>query len=65
MKRSRLVLLIFPLVPLAVSQMKDTDKRRSATEVLERVGLKDRLLHLPQQLSGSEQERVAIARACA
>jgi len=51
------------MLPLAVSRMKDADKKRKATEVLERVGLKDRLLHLPQQLSGGEQERVAIARA--
>jgi len=51
------------MLPLAVSRMKEAEKRRSAAEVLERVGLKDRLLHLPQQLSGGEQERVAIARA--
>jgi putative ABC transport system ATP-binding protein len=31
--------------------------------MLKRVGLPDRMLHLPQQLSGGEQERVAIARA--
>jgi putative ABC transport system ATP-binding protein len=31
--------------------------------MLARVGLPDRMLHLPQQLSGGEQERVAIARA--
>jgi putative ABC transport system ATP-binding protein len=31
--------------------------------MLGRVGLPDRMLHLPQQLSGGEQERVAIARA--
>jgi len=34
-----------------------------AIEVLERVGLAHRLAHLPNQLSGGEQERVAIARA--
>ena len=32
-------------------------------ELLERVGLKDRLTHRPPQLSGGEQQRVAIARA--
>jgi putative ABC transport system ATP-binding protein len=34
-----------------------------ASELLERVGLADRLDHLPTQLSGGEQQRVAIARA--
>ena len=37
----------------------------SAREVLERVGLGDRLHHFPSQLSGGEQQRVAIARALA
>ncbi|HHY94823.1 MAG TPA: ABC transporter ATP-binding protein [Firmicutes bacterium] len=36
-----------------------------ARECLERVGLGDRLHHLPSQLSGGEQQRVAIARALA
>jgi putative ABC transport system ATP-binding protein len=36
---------------------------RRAAELLERVGLSDRLDHLPTQLSGGEQQRVAIARA--
>ena len=39
-----------------------TDERQ-ATEALRRVGLADRLEHLPAQLSGGEQQRVAIARA--
>lgn len=34
-------------------------------EVLERVGLKDRVEHFPSQMSGGEQQRVAIARAVA
>ncbi len=37
----------------------------SAREMLERVGLADRLQHFPSQLSGGEQQRVAIARALA
>jgi len=36
---------------------------KTATELLERLGLKDRLNHRPQALSGGEQQRVAIARA--
>lgn len=36
---------------------------RTAREVLELVGLKNRLGHLPSQLSGGEQQRVCIARA--
>jgi putative ABC transport system ATP-binding protein len=39
-----------------------TDEREAA-EALKRVGLGDRLTHLPAQLSGGEQQRVAIARA--
>jgi putative ABC transport system ATP-binding protein len=36
-----------------------------ATDILERVGLKERLSHYPNQLSGGEQQRCAIARAFA
>src|SRR6267142_2598524 len=39
-----------------------TDEQQAA-EALKRVGLGDRLTHLPAQLSGGEQQRVAIARA--
>src|SRR5712671_6363000 len=39
-----------------------TDERQASDE-LNRVGLGDRLTHLPAQLSGGEQQRVAIARA--
>ncbi len=40
----------------------ETDEQQ-ASEALQRVGLGDRLTHLPAQLSGGEQQRVAIARA--
>jgi putative ABC transport system ATP-binding protein len=39
------------------------DRARKATEILERLGLGDRLDHRPADLSGGEQQRVAIARA--
>lgn len=51
------------MLPLAVSKLSAGEKRQRATNMLGRVGLPDRMLHLPQQLSGGEQERVAIARA--
>jgi putative ABC transport system ATP-binding protein len=40
-----------------------TTDEQEATEALQRVGLGERLTHLPAQLSGGEQQRVAIARA--
>ncbi|MET1077344.1 MAG: ABC transporter ATP-binding protein [Pseudomonas sp.] len=41
------------------------DARQRARDLLERVGLGQRLRHMPRQLSGGEQQRVAIARAFA
>jgi putative ABC transport system ATP-binding protein len=49
-------------VLLAQSFLSVTDESQ-ATEALKRVGLGDRLEHLPANLSGGEQQRVAIARA--
>ena len=51
------------MLPLAVKSMPAREKKRMAQEVLDRVGLSRRIDHLPNQLSGGEQERVAIARA--
>ena len=49
------------MVPLELRGEKNAGKR--ATELLSRVGLGERLDHYPSQLSGGEQQRVAMARA--
>ncbi len=50
-------------LPLVYAGISRRDRRSRAAEVLERLGLSDRLFHLPSQLSGGQQQRVAIARA--
>jgi len=49
------------MLPLELSGGLEADAR--ARRMLERVGLGDRLGHYPRQLSGGEQQRVAVARA--
>jgi putative ABC transport system ATP-binding protein len=49
------------MVPLELRGEKNVASK--AKELLERVGLKDRMHHYPTQLSGGEQQRVAMARA--
>jgi putative ABC transport system ATP-binding protein len=51
------------MLPLAIVKTKNAEKRAAAQSALERVGLGAKLERLPNQLSGGEQERVAIARA--
>jgi putative ABC transport system ATP-binding protein len=51
------------MLPLAIVKMGTTAKKSAARQALERVGLGAKLERLPNQLSGGEQERVAIARA--
>ncbi len=49
--------------PLIYSGASRTDRRERATRVLQRMGLGERMFHLPNQLSGGQPQRVAIARA--
>ena len=51
------------MLPLEFQDIPDNDARKKATEILNRVGLGDRMDHLPSQLSGGQQQRVAIARS--
>jgi putative ABC transport system ATP-binding protein len=50
-------------LPLTYRGMGKTERKRRVQESLERVGMAHRLRHYPAQLSGGEQQRVAVARA--
>lgn len=49
--------------PLIYSGVSGRERAKRAKEMLEKVGLGDRMTHLPNQLSGGQKQRVAIARA--
>jgi len=51
------------MLPLAITSLKREEKLEAARKALDQVGLGTKLDRLPNQLSGGEQERVAIARA--
>ena len=50
-------------VPLIYRNMGSAEMRRRAGDMLDRLGLGDRVDHRPSELSGGQQQRVAIARA--
>ncbi len=52
-------------LPMIFQKISPEERNKKATDLLEMVGLKERILHQPAELSGGERQRVALARAFA
>lgn len=52
-------------LPMIYAKVKSSQRKQRAVELLEKVGLGERINHLPNELSGGQKQRVAIARALA
>jgi lipoprotein-releasing system ATP-binding protein len=52
-------------MPMRIARQSGSAARQRATDLLARVGLGERLKHRPSEMSGGEQQRVAVARALA
>lgn len=50
-------------LPLIYSGMRSSERKKRALDVLDKVGLSDRVDHKPNELSGGQRQRVAVARA--
>lgn len=51
------------MLPMKYAGVKENEAKERAKNVLDKVGLTDRISHAPSELSGGQQQRVAIARA--
>ena len=51
------------MIPALIAGIPEKEARNSASELLDFMGLKDRMSHRPAKLSGGENQRVAVARA--
>ena len=50
-------------LPLVYSRLSKSERKKKAMDILDQVGLSDKMRNMPNQLSGGQQQRVAIARA--
>lgn len=51
------------MIPALIARMRSSEAEKRAREILDFLGLSDRVKHKPAQLSGGEKQRVAVARA--